>query len=92
MSETTKTVIVKYLLTGQDIDIDIGQNDTVGMLKSKIENLLNIEFVKPPKLMIKKSDKRTNRILADMNQTIKDARIKTYDNIIISKTDVVGGQ
>ncbi len=52
MSKTTKTVIVKYLLTGQDIDIDIGQNDTVGMLKSKIENLLNIEFVKPPKLMI----------------------------------------
>ena len=92
MSKTTKTVIVKYLLTGQDIDIDIGQNDTVGMLKSKIENLLNIKFVKPPKLMIKKSYQRVTRILADMNQTIKDAGIHTYDNIIISKTDVVGGQ
>ena len=92
MSEEKKTVVVNYLLTGQKIDVDIEGNDLVETLKSEIEKLLNIKFVDPPKLVIKRGTKRNMRIVDDMKQTISDAHIHTFDKIVISKTDVVGGQ
>ena len=52
------------------------------------------------KLLIKNEHSATRRLLIwlmgqnqdDMKQTISDAHIHTFDKIVISKTDVVGGQ
>ena len=86
----SKTVSVKYLGTGQIIDVTIETHKTVGDLKAKIENLFDIKLIN--KLMIQKKGKRKPTNLNDEKQTIEDARIHNNDRITIAKTDVLGGK
>lgn len=85
----SKTVIVKYLVTGQEIEVEIETNKKVSDLKAKIEDLFKIKLKN--KLMIQKKNRRKQTNLEDENQTIEEAHIHNSDRITIAKTDVVGG-
>jgi phage antirepressor YoqD-like protein len=85
----SKTVIVKYLVTNQEIEVEIETNKKVSDLKAKIESLFNIKLKN--KLMIQKKSKRKPTNLEDENQTIEEAHIHNNDKITIAKTDVSGG-
>ena len=89
-SENSKTVSVQYLVTNQIIDITIDIKKTVKDLKDEIEKFFKIKLIN--KLMIKHVHKRSPTNLNDENQTIKDARIRNGDIILIAKTDVLGGK
>jgi hypothetical protein len=83
----SKTVVVKYLGTGQTIEVDIETNKTVRDLKAKIEDLFKIKLIN--KLMIQKKGKRKPTNLEDEGLTIEDARILNGECITIKKEDVM---
>ena len=77
----SKTVYVKYLVNNMVYEINYKVEEKVKDLKAKIENLLGIKLKN--KLMFK--HKTSNHItnLNDEDQSIKEARIKNGDLIII---------
>ena len=85
----SKTIYVKYLVTGNEYEVKVNDNETVSNLKKRIEDLLKVQLVN--KLMIKHCGKRNQQSLSDESLTISNARIKTNDVITIGKSDVKGG-
>ena len=79
----SKTVEVKYLVTGETIYIEIDINKKVKDLKEKIENLFKIKILN--KLMIQHKNKKNPTNLSDENQTIQEAHIHNNDVIRIGK-------
>lgn len=86
----SKTIYVKYLVTNKDYDITVQPEEKVKDLKSKIESLLSIKLKN--KLMIKHKNRPTPTNLNNEEETIKEAKIKNGDLIIIGKNDVAGGK
>ena len=85
----SKTIYVKYLVTGKEDEVTVSDTETVSNLKKKIEDLLGVTLVN--KLMIKHKGKRNQQSLSDEALTISEARVKNNDTITIGKSDVKGG-
>ena len=85
----SKTIYVKYLVTGIEHELTVYDTETVSDLKKKIERLLGVTLVN--KLMIKHKGKRNQQSLSDETLTIFAAHVKNNDTITIGKSDVKGG-
>ena len=86
----SKTIYVRYLLTGEEKELIVQQDEKIYEIKKKIEKMLGITLIN--KLMIKHKQKRNQTSLNDENLTAKEAHIKNSDVITIGKTDVLGGK
>lgn len=86
MSE--KTLFIKYYLNDTDYEIpNIKKGDSILTIKKKVEDLLNIELTR---VVVKKA-KKTNPIVLDLEKTVQDYHLHNGDQIIVGKTEVVGG-
>ena len=86
----SKTIYVKYLLTGEEKELEVKTDEKIIEIKKRIENMLGITIIN--KLMIKHKQKRNQTGLYDENLTVKQAHIKNSDVITIGKSDVLGGK
>ena len=86
----SKTIYVRYLLTGEEKELEVKMDEKIIEIKKRIENKLGITIIN--KLMIKHKQKRNQTSLNDENLTVKEAHIKNSDVITIGKTDVLGGK
>ena len=86
----TKTIYIEYLPdVKKNFELEVEGSIKLYELKKKIENKLGIEIHNH--LMLKKAHRRNSISLMDENLTLDECRINNGDEIIIGKTDVVGG-
>lgn len=84
-----KTIYIKDLTNNNEYDLDVEENVKITDLKLMIEKKIGRKINN--KLMIKKNHKNNATSLNDENLTIKEARIKNGDTIIVGKVQVQGG-
>lgn len=82
----SKIVLVQFLRSEETFEFEIGIDKTVGELKAKIEKFFHIKLQNG--LKMRRGACRSLKVLEDENENIKDAHIKNYDIIIITKSDL----
>ncbi len=85
----SKNIYVKDLSNDKEYELKVEEGLRISELKKRIQELIGRNIVN--KLMIKKKLRPTPTNLDDENLTVKEAKIKNGDTIIIGKAPAKGG-
>lgn len=86
----SKSIHVKYLLTGKTIPLEVQNDETIESVKKRCAELLGLSQIEGF-LLVKHQKRRSPKSLENESLTVEQAHIKTDDEIIIGKTLVRGG-
>ena len=86
---STITIYIKYLVTGETFEFDVEKSMKVYELKKKIENKLGIRIYNH--LMLKNIGRRNANSLNDESLTLNESHVRNGATITIVKNDVKGG-